>query len=153
MGDSTNESMTPTGVARRLAHRLLAIGENRFQLLVVEVQEERNRLVVHRRFAANGPGLLGGNARKKTRAGRGCQGRFLRSGGRLKFFANCNLHGRNSLRNATKGLSLDSTTITQIACNQWINSFPGDMACLWLGKSASGTGIMQSRNLQIKHEN
>jgi uncharacterized membrane protein YqjE len=53
--------MTPMRVARRLANRLLAIGENRFQLLAVEVQEERNRLVdmVFLGIAAAALGLLG----------------------------------------------------------------------------------------------
>jgi uncharacterized membrane protein YqjE len=37
--------MPLTDAAKRFARRLLAIGENRFQLLVVEVQEERDRLL------------------------------------------------------------------------------------------------------------
>lgn len=37
--------MTLTGSANRLFHRLIAIGHNRFQLFLVEAQEERNRLV------------------------------------------------------------------------------------------------------------
>ena len=32
-------------IAKRMLHRLLAVGENRIELLLVEVQEERERLV------------------------------------------------------------------------------------------------------------
>ena len=34
------------GASKRLAHKLLVIGENRFQLLMVELHEERERLLL-----------------------------------------------------------------------------------------------------------
>jgi uncharacterized membrane protein YqjE len=37
--------MSLPGAARRFVHRALSIGENRFQLFVVELQEERDRLL------------------------------------------------------------------------------------------------------------
>jgi uncharacterized membrane protein YqjE len=45
MNGSTDSPVSLAGAAKRLMHRLLAIGENRMQLLVVEVQEERDRIV------------------------------------------------------------------------------------------------------------
>jgi uncharacterized membrane protein YqjE len=45
MDGSTDPSITLGGAMKQFAHRLMAIGENRFQLLAVEVQEERNRLL------------------------------------------------------------------------------------------------------------
>jgi uncharacterized membrane protein YqjE len=64
MDGSSGSTMPLAGAARRFFHRLLAIGENRFQLLVVEVQEERNRLVdmVFLAVATAALGLLGGIA-------------------------------------------------------------------------------------------
>ena len=50
--------------SRRLLHRLLAVGENRFELFVVEVQEERERLL-HALFLTLGMvafGMLSGIA-------------------------------------------------------------------------------------------
>ena len=38
-------SVSLAGRARRLVNRLMAVGENRFQLMLVEVQQERNRMV------------------------------------------------------------------------------------------------------------
>jgi uncharacterized membrane protein YqjE len=44
--DASSSSAFPlAGAAKRLLHRVLAVGENRFQLLVVELQEERDRLL------------------------------------------------------------------------------------------------------------
>ena len=45
-------------LSKRLARRLLAIGENRFELLMVEVQEERERLL-HAIVLALGVAALG----------------------------------------------------------------------------------------------
>ena len=45
-------------LSKRLARRLLAIGENRFELLMVEVQEERERLL-HAIVLALGAAALG----------------------------------------------------------------------------------------------
>jgi uncharacterized membrane protein YqjE len=45
-------------LSKRLARRLLAIGENRFELLMVEVQEERERLL-HAIGLALGVGAFG----------------------------------------------------------------------------------------------
>jgi uncharacterized membrane protein YqjE len=45
-------------LSQRLARRLLAIGENRFELLMVEVQEERERLL-HAIVLALGVAALG----------------------------------------------------------------------------------------------
>jgi uncharacterized membrane protein YqjE len=45
-------------LSQRLARRLLAIGENRFELLMVEVQEERERLL-HAIVLALGVSALG----------------------------------------------------------------------------------------------
>ena len=45
-------------LSKRLARRLLAIGENRFKLLMVEVQEERGRLL-HAVVLALGVAALG----------------------------------------------------------------------------------------------
>jgi len=50
--------------SKRFAQRLLAVGENRFQLLMVEVQEERERLLgailpVSRTSERRAPGLGG----------------------------------------------------------------------------------------------
>jgi uncharacterized membrane protein YqjE len=61
--DEVADPSTPSGgVVRRFITRLLAIGENRFQLLLVEVQEERNRLVdmVCLTIATAALGLLAG---------------------------------------------------------------------------------------------
>ena len=44
--------------SKRLARRLLAIGENRFELLMVEVQDERERLL-HAIVLALGVAALG----------------------------------------------------------------------------------------------
>ncbi len=44
--ETTTDSTEPiASTSRRLARRLLAIGENRLELLLVEVQEERERLL------------------------------------------------------------------------------------------------------------
>ncbi len=44
--DPATDSFAPFGgAAKRFARRLLTIGENRFELLMVEVQEERERLL------------------------------------------------------------------------------------------------------------
>jgi len=45
MDDTLAPTMPLAGAAKRLAHRLLAVGENRFQLLAVELQEERDRIM------------------------------------------------------------------------------------------------------------
>ena len=45
-------------LSKRLARRLLALGENRFELLMVEVQEERERLL-HAIVLALGVAALG----------------------------------------------------------------------------------------------
>jgi len=45
MDRSSGPSTPLLGNARRLMHRVLSIGENRFQLFVVELQEERDRLL------------------------------------------------------------------------------------------------------------
>lgn len=45
MDRSAGPSMSLPGTARRFVHRALSIGENRFQLFVVELQEERDRLL------------------------------------------------------------------------------------------------------------
>lgn len=43
--NGTITEAAPAGPAKRLIHRLLAIGENRLHLLVAEVQEERDHLL------------------------------------------------------------------------------------------------------------
>jgi uncharacterized membrane protein YqjE len=45
MDGSSGPSVPLAGATKRLLHRLVVTGENRFQLLAVEVQEERNRLL------------------------------------------------------------------------------------------------------------
>lgn len=45
MDEPTNAEAGVTGAGKRLAQRLLMIGENRLQLLVVELQEERDRML------------------------------------------------------------------------------------------------------------
>jgi uncharacterized membrane protein YqjE len=62
--NDTESSDSITGAARRFIHRLLAVGENRFQLLLVEVEQERNRLVdmFLMSVVAGGLGLLAGIA-------------------------------------------------------------------------------------------
>jgi uncharacterized membrane protein YqjE len=45
MGESGQESRGPFASLRRLVQTLLDIGRNRLELLLVEVQEERSRLV------------------------------------------------------------------------------------------------------------
>lgn len=45
MDGSPGPMLPLVGAARRLLYRLLSIGENRFQLFVVELQEERDRVV------------------------------------------------------------------------------------------------------------
>jgi uncharacterized membrane protein YqjE len=45
MEDSTSSLKPPVGTWKRFAQRLLTIGENRLELLTVEVQEERERLL------------------------------------------------------------------------------------------------------------
>jgi uncharacterized membrane protein YqjE len=44
MDRSSGSTMPLLGAARQLIHRVLSIGENRFQLFVVELEEERVRL-------------------------------------------------------------------------------------------------------------
>jgi uncharacterized membrane protein YqjE len=57
-------SSRPLAAAKRFVQRLLDIGENRFQLLMVEVEEERNRLLcmVFLAMAAAALGMLMGIA-------------------------------------------------------------------------------------------
>jgi len=64
MDDPSRPSLAPGGASARFARRLLSIGENRFHLLMVEVQEERDRLVgmVFLAIATAALGLLGGIA-------------------------------------------------------------------------------------------
>jgi uncharacterized membrane protein YqjE len=45
MQDAANSTRPPASVSQRFARRLLTIGENRLQLLTVEVQEEREHLL------------------------------------------------------------------------------------------------------------
>jgi uncharacterized membrane protein YqjE len=45
MDATISETLPPVGALKRLLHRLLAIGENRFQLLVVEVEEGRDHVL------------------------------------------------------------------------------------------------------------
>ncbi len=58
METATASSEPIAGTSRRLARRLLTIGENRLELLVVEVQEERERLL-HVFFLGFGLAALG----------------------------------------------------------------------------------------------
>jgi uncharacterized membrane protein YqjE len=62
MDDTAEASTTVTGATRQFVHRLMAVGENRFQLLLVEVEQERNRLVDILMLASvtAGLGLLAG---------------------------------------------------------------------------------------------
>jgi len=43
--ENSSAQLEVTSLAKRLAHRLLVIGENRIELLAVEVQEARERLL------------------------------------------------------------------------------------------------------------
>jgi uncharacterized membrane protein YqjE len=45
MEDNSSQTATLGGVTKRFFNRLLSVGENRFQLFLVEVQEERDRLI------------------------------------------------------------------------------------------------------------
>ena len=45
MDPATDSFKTLSAASKRFARRLLTIGENRFELLMVEVQEERERLL------------------------------------------------------------------------------------------------------------
>jgi uncharacterized membrane protein YqjE len=58
MNTATDTVKPIAGAARRLARRLLATGENRLELLAVEVQEERDRLL-HGVLLAFGVAVLG----------------------------------------------------------------------------------------------
>jgi len=49
MDDSSGGSQSLSGAAKRFAHRLLAVGANRLQLLLVEAQEERDRIALERK--------------------------------------------------------------------------------------------------------
>jgi uncharacterized membrane protein YqjE len=46
MDEPPNVEAGVTGAGKRLAQRLLMIGQNRLQLLVVELQEERDRMLL-----------------------------------------------------------------------------------------------------------
>ena len=58
METATTSARDFVELSKRLARRLLAIGENRFELLMVEVQEERERLL-HAIVLALGVAALG----------------------------------------------------------------------------------------------
>ena len=58
METATTSASDFVELSKRLARRLLAIGENRFELLMVEVQEERERLL-HAIVLALGVAALG----------------------------------------------------------------------------------------------
>lgn len=58
MEESTGTFKQLASTSRRFAHRLLTIGENRLELLTVEVQEERERLL-HAFLLALGVAALG----------------------------------------------------------------------------------------------
>lgn len=64
MGDFSCASTLLAGAAKRFVHRLVAIGENRFRLLMVEVQEERDRILdmIFLAVAIGTLALLGGIA-------------------------------------------------------------------------------------------
>jgi uncharacterized membrane protein YqjE len=57
MEESTASSTCLTAASKQLAQRLLTIGENRLELLAVEVQEERERLL-HAFLLALGTAVL-----------------------------------------------------------------------------------------------
>ncbi|MGA3180842.1 MAG: phage holin family protein [Verrucomicrobiota bacterium] len=58
MGESTVSFTHLTAASKQLAERLLTIGENRLELLAVEVQEERERLL-HALLLALGAAAFG----------------------------------------------------------------------------------------------
>ena len=64
MNDPVPETASLASLARRFLQRLLAVGENRLELLFVEMQEERERLlkILFFAIAAAALGLLAGIA-------------------------------------------------------------------------------------------